>query len=146
MIFGMILGAVGSIIGGIGKKKQAKAQKKAAKFNAKLAARNAEIIRERTDINLTRLNQETIRATGGAVAGFSKGGVEISGSALDVLRETARNSALDASLIKKQGEIDENAFLSQAKGFTSEAKQAKTAGQIGFASGIVSAAGSLLGN
>lgn len=127
-IIGGIFGVAGGVVDAFGAKKEAKAKTEAAKLNAAL-------VRSRTSIEALLATREGIRGVGETVAAFGFAGVELGGSAGDVLRESRRDIAFQVASIKSIGE--QEAVL-----FDKEAKAAKTAGKFAFASGLLGAAGS----
>jgi len=121
-----LLGAIGGILGAFGSKKESSAEAEAAKANA-------ELVRERTAIETTLARREGIKGVGATIAGFGAAGVTGGGSAADVLRESRRDIAFQVTSIQKLGALE-------AEGFDKQAKAAKTAGKVGFASGLLGAA------
>jgi hypothetical protein len=112
---------------------------------AKYAKQSAGLTEKRTTIELTRQRREAYRATGGIHAAFGASGLESrSGSALDVLRESTREAAMDAELIRIQGEIDKTYYDSQAAQYSAAAKSSTTSGIGNIIGGIIGAAAALI--
>lgn len=122
--------AIGSLIGGFGKKSAADAQ-------AKALAANARISRAATKIDVARMQRAGFQQLGNIQASTGASGLKSSGSALDVLRSSASNIAMDTALRRAQGELD-------ARSIEMGASQAKAEGGAGLIGGIVGGATSLL--
>lgn len=128
---GLGLSVLGGVIGAFGKKKEGAAQAEAAKLNA-------EQIRKRAEIDTTLRTRAGTRELGSINTAAGGSGLAGGGSAADILRESARNTAFDVLSIKTESDLARRAKLAEAKG-------AKTAGKIGFAGGLLGAASTLLG-
>lgn len=79
---GAVVGVAGSII-------ETREKRRAFKINQKLAEQNEKIIKARGDEQLRQFRRDLERLKGKQRATFSKAGVQIEGSALEVLAETA---------------------------------------------------------
>lgn len=121
-----LLSAIGGIFGAFGKKSESKAEVEAAKLNAAL-------VRSRTKIETTLARREGIRGVGATIAAFGAAGVTLGGSAGDVIRESRRDIAFQIASIREIGGQEATLFDKQAKA-------AKKAGKIGFASTLLGAA------
>lgn len=128
---GLAFGALGSIIGGFGKRKAGQAEAKAAELNAQQ-------IEERAKIETTLRERAGIREVGQIATAAGASGLAGGGSAADILRESARNTAFDLATIRTQSELE-------AKVTRLGGKAAKQAGNIGFASGILGAGERIFG-
>lgn len=127
---GLALGAAGGLLGAFGKRKAARAEAEAYRINAQQ-------IRERAGIETTLRERQGLREAGSIAAGAGANGLNIAGSAADILRESARNQAFDIQSIKSQSELE-------AKAAERGAKAAKAAGTLGFIGGVANTAASLL--
>lgn len=103
--------ALGSLASGIGQYQNGKSAAKAAKYNAKqaktqariyrlLGDRQAQIIEQRGAEEERRQRVVGYKALGAIRAGYGASGIDTSGSALDVLEESARNAELDALTVR----------------------------------------------
>lgn len=123
---------MGGLIGAFGKKKAGKAEYEAAKINAQQ-------VRERAAIETTLRERAGAREAGTIAANAGASGLAGGGSSADILRESARNLAYDVNTIKTQSELE-------AEGILKGGKAAKSAGNIGFLSGVGSSIGGFLMN
>lgn len=132
------LAVVGGIVGAIGALAQADAQSKAAQYNAQVAERNATAARAQAvsegidTVANNRRKLSSIRAAIGA------SGVDIAGSPLDVIGDSAIEGSLDVARVKYKGEVRAAGYDANAQLSRMEASSAKTAGYF-------NAAGKLLG-
>lgn len=130
-IFGAVLGVAGGILGGIGKRKQRRAEARAAEANA-------EIVRERTELESTLSRRKAIQAEGQTQSGFGVAGVQRAGSVDDILRQGARDAALELGSIQRAGQLEEKALRLGAK-------SSRRAGNFALAGGVIRGVGSLFG-
>jgi hypothetical protein len=129
-LIGAGIGAISGLIGGIGKKKQAAAAEKSAKEQAALS-------RAGTEMELSRIERAGFQAQGAIQAGAGGSGLKTSGSALDILKMSSSQIALDLQLRKTQGE-------QTAKGYEAQAAAAKAEGSGAILGGVLKGASSLL--
>lgn len=162
MAFSPVIAAVAAgAVGAVGAIQQANAASASAKYNAAVQENNAKTIERNRKIALDQAEsdasskaRENTRTLATIRANYGKSGLDMAGSALDVLEDSAIEGAFDVSKIRYQGEV-------RALGYTDEAaaqragaelsrmnaKSQQTAGYIGAASSLiggVSKAGSSL--
>ena len=108
LILGALFSAGSALIGGASRRRARRAQARAARLNARQ-------VRERTEIQSTLRQREGTREAGriSAAAGASN---LAGGSAADILRESARNTAFDVASIESQGELQAQVFEQEARG------------------------------
>lgn len=129
---GAIGGGGGSIIGGIGDIFASQDYGKAAS----LAVNAEQFSAESTALQEYVLNKQIRTGMGSERAAYAGANLKTSGSAIDVLRNTAQLGSLRKSQIQVQGQINELGYQEQALGLESQ-QSAATAGAIsGFTSGI----------
>ena len=91
---------------------QAKAQAQADAFNADIMERNARIVEGQTKAALEREDRQRRLRLGSQIAQGSTGG--LSGSALDIIRDSAEQETLNILTIKQQGMLEKQSLLEQA--------------------------------
>lgn len=133
----LVLGIVGGAIGAIGAIQSANATSAAAEYNAKVAKRNRAAALDQTEAAMRDKRLENSRQMGAIRAAYGSSGLQLDGSPLDVLEDTAVEQAYDVSKIKYKGRMQAAGYSEQAALFKLEAKSAKTAGYIGAASSII---------
>ncbi len=132
--------ALGGGLSAYGQYQQGKFAEEQAEYNAKVAEQNAEVARQEgadraADI---RARGRAIRSRQRAVGAGT--GLEVgSGSALDILMDTAQGSELDAQTAMWNAE-------NEAYGLRMNASQLRTQGKMDRYSSRLSAAGTLLGS
>ena len=82
-----------------------------------LASQNAAFTDVSTKIQLAQQDRQTTMTIGSQKAAVGGGGLAESGSALDVLRESASQGALAKSVLASQGQITEAGFNEQAASY-----------------------------
>lgn len=88
---------------------------------AEMARENAQIAEKSTDLKLLQSERQIFKTIGGQQADIAGAGFAASGTALDLLADSTRQGELTQSLIELQGEIDVNAYLSQATAYEGQA-------------------------
>lgn len=141
---GAALSAGSALLGGISALGTASYQSQVAKNNAKIAEENAALAQQTAQAEQLRSDQEIAGLIGQQEAIQSASGLSTSGkSQFLTRRSTARIGRAQAGDIRAQGNLDTRNFLNQADSFRAEAKNAKTQGMFGLASGILGAGTSL---
>lgn len=137
-MMGGALQMVGGLVGAQGAMQKAEAEAEADNFNAEVADRNRHIIGQQTmqavkdQRQTNRRDFHTIRALYGAA------GVDMSGSALDVMHDTAIEQELDVSRIKYKGKLARIEEKDKATLDRMGAQSALEAGKISAISSVIS--------
>lgn len=92
---------------------------------AKLAAQNEEFTKQSTAIQEAQQQRNTTMQIGGQEASVAGAGFAESGSALDILADSARQGALAKATLGQQGLITEAGYKEQADSYTMMAKTAR---------------------
>lgn len=149
-----VIGIVGTIasttIGVVSSVQSANAQKAQYDYQAQVAKKNAEIAQNNADqkrqegIEEARQQRmKTLRAIGSQQAAMAANGIDISsGTALDVVEDTAAMGELDALTTRYNYETHAVGFEQQANNFNNQASLDTFAGQNAYKSGMTSAIGS----
>jgi hypothetical protein len=123
-------GAVQDIFGSSAHEKKAQGLRlEAENYEAAsgFAKQNADFARISTGIKLAQQDRETYKALGGIQAEVSGAGFAMSGSALDIMRDSASQGALMKAVAGEQGLIQEEGYNVQAKSYTNMSAAAKLA-------------------
>ena len=96
---------------------------------AGFATQNAEFTRISTGIKMAQLDRENYKALGGITADVAGAGFAASGSALDVLRDSASQGALMKQVAGTQGLIQEEGYQVQSRNYLNMSKAADFAAQ-----------------
>lgn len=102
---------------------------------ADLAQKNQEYTATSTRIQQAQLDRSVTQTIGGQRASVAAAGFASSGSALDIMRDSASQGALARGVLGQQGAITEAGFAEQAKSFQtmSAAGRATAASEFGIA-------------
>lgn len=113
---------------------------------AHLARKNKQYTEESTRIQEFQLQRKTNLFIGEQVAGFGAAGLKTSGSATDILRESATQGALSKAVLQKQGLIQEESFEEAARSYEtmSHAARFAAAGEMDIANKTDQIAGQTL--
>ena len=122
--------AVSDLSGGIGllyKAKGSRLEAQAYDKAAALARLNKQVEISSTEIKETQAQRDIFKQTGETQADVASAGFEASGSALDILRESASQGALMKATISQQGLITEAGYEEQAESYDLMAKASREA-------------------
>ena len=134
------------VVGAMGAMQQGKAQSNAATYTAQVADRNAKIARQQADVEQEDQRRENMRQRGAIRAAYGGSGIEMAGSPLDVLEDTAMEQELDVERIGYRGTLRALGENDKANLARAEAENAKSTGAIGAIGSILKTGTSLLGN
>lgn len=84
---------------------------------AVMADKNAEFTALSTGIKLTQLDRDIYKSLGQTTADVAGAGFANSGSALDILADSARQGSLTKSVTQQQGIINEEGYRTQAQSY-----------------------------
>lgn len=110
-------GAASDLFAGIGDKAKAKydfAEADNYGLASDLATQNAKFTETSTEIKQAQLDREAMMLHGGQEADVANAGFEASGSALDIMADSARQGALTHAVAGQQGLITEAGYTEQA--------------------------------
>lgn len=93
------------------------------------AKQNAQFVETSTAIKQAQLDRENYKALGGIQADVAGAGFAASGSALDILRDSASQGALMKAVASTQGLIQEEGYNVQARSYQNMSKAAEFAAQ-----------------
>lgn len=136
---GSALGTVVSVFGAIQQGQQAS---DAAEYDAKVAERNATIARQQAAADADAQQRDARRRIGAARAAYGAAGVDVEGSPLDALEESAANAELDRQNILYRGRLREIGYQDDAAQSTYNAGQAESAGYMKAGSALLAGASS----
>jgi hypothetical protein len=134
-------GAVDSLFSGIGELQGGKLKAQGIRLKAqgdlaeaseydlagKLALQNEEFTKQSTAIKQMQSDRELTKAMGETSADISGAGFGASGSALDLLRDSASQGALNKAVLGQQGLITEAGYQEQSDSYTLMSSAARTA-------------------
>lgn len=144
LAIGTVVSAVGQMRKGQQDSSNALAQSQAAAYNAQVASDNAQIAQDQAAEQERRQRIAGEKIVGATQASYSANGLTLTGSAMDVIREAAATSEMDALTIRYQGQLKSRSFEEEAQLETAQSKNARTASENSTAGGLLGAAGALL--
>lgn len=151
MAVGAFLLAGASLIGGLGKlfggSQEASGLNSGARSYrraADLATNNAAIAAMSSDIGIGQLNRKAQIVMGGQRADIAASGLKESGSALDVIRQSRQDAALDRAMTTLQGQMNVTDWFSRAYQFSGQADSMESQAGAKKAEGIGGFLGSAL--
>lgn len=135
--FGSAAGAVGDLLGGQATAKGLRLKAAGSLVEgenydlaADLARRNEEFTEQSTAVKLMMADRKLYQTIGAQESQIAASGFANSGSALDILRDSASEGALTSSLISQQGLIDEAGYSQQAQSYSNLAAFARYAASV----------------
>lgn len=156
MAFLPVLAAVASVasgaIGAIGAIQSANSAKASANYNAKVQENNAKVAeRNRTmaldqsESEAGQKNREVRRTLSTIRTQYGKSGLDMAGSALDVLEDSAIEGAQDVQTIRYQGNLRAQGYSDEATAQRNGAELSRMNAASQGSAGILNAASSLIG-
>lgn len=137
------IAAVSTIGGAIGSAEKAKGEAAAAEYNQSIQNRQAKASIAQAAETERRVRVGGEKALGGIRAAVGASGINMEGSALDVLEESATNVEMDALTARHEGAMKAWAYREGAALEGMKADNARTAGNWGVASSILGGASSI---
>lgn len=143
----------GGLVGGVGQLYAASAEASAAQYSAKVNQQNAEFAERRARDALERGREEERRVReegnqlkGQQVAGMAAAGIDLGfGSPLDILIDTMTGVELDAARVKRNADLEYDDYMRQGWSYKANAGMDKARAKSAKASGLIGAAGTVLG-
>lgn len=134
----MVLMVASTAMGAIGAVRQAQAQAGAMRYNAQIAEQNAQIANAQGAAAAEAQQREAQRRIGSAIASYGASGVDVgTGSPVDVLADSARQSALDNLTVKYNYKLRAQGYLNQAELDRTGASNAVQAGYMNATSALL---------
>jgi hypothetical protein len=134
----MCLALVGAAISAAGTLASASAQSASYKAQAQYAQRQALMERQKGAYEAARQNDRTTRQLANMRGQYLSSGIGLSGSAADVISDSATQASLDEQAIKYSAQV-------QSDNYTFESKLARQNASNSMAGGFIGAAGNLVG-
>lgn len=135
--------SIGTLIGAYGQFQEGETRSDIARQNKQVALQLAEDARLRGAIEEQRQREISGQVLGTQRARLAGSGVDISsGSALDILMDTAASAELDALAIRANAAREAYGYQVQAENFRQESKLYRRAGRLGAVSTLLSGGGS----
>lgn len=128
---------VGTAVSVIGQLSQGDAKSQAAEYNAQTAESLANQTQLQGIEQARRVRVNALKTIGEAKANYGASGVQLEGSALDILQESAQNATLDALNVKYQSDLKAFAYRRDAGSQRAAGENAKTASVYGAAASLL---------
>ncbi len=141
----MILGGVSSLVSASGAIQEGEAAQEAAEYNAEVMRQSAQASREKAEYDETIHRDKVRRLLSSQRASYGAAGVDMAGSPLLVLEDTAAQGELDAKAIRYGGEVEARQKLSQAEIYEQQGKNARREGYAKAGSSLLSGGASVAG-
>ena len=142
-VAGMVLSAVGSAVGAISQIQQGEEQQKWSEYNAAIAERDAEAARQSAEYEAGLKRKEKEKTLARQRALYSKAGVTLEGSPLEMMAGTASEYEMDALMIERGGKLESQRYRSEAKLSRMKGSAARRAGYYGAGSTLLTGMGKI---
>ena len=123
-----VVSGIGTAMSALGAISQGNAEASAAKYHAKMSEMNAANARAQASVNEDAQRRQARRFLGTQRASFAQAGIGLSGSAEDVMAQSAVDAELDALNIRYQGELEAAGMTNEANLQRMRAKNARSGG------------------
>lgn len=145
MLIGAAVQAVGAIQAGKAQKAEANARAQANQYNAKVKEMNAQVARTQANAREEQQRRKGRQVLGAQRAGIAQAGIGFSGSALDIMEQSADMAELDALNIRYEGELQSTGLLADAEAERYEADVNRMAGRNAMKAAYIGAGSALIG-
>jgi len=132
-----LLALGGGIMSGVGSYMQGQQQEAQLDFNARQSEIDGMIAMRNADAQATALRKYGRKLVGTQRTRYSKSGLRMEGTPLEVIAETMENVELDAIAKRQAGRFAQSQANVQAEYQSEMADRASTAGTLGLVSGIL---------
>jgi hypothetical protein len=143
MAIPLVIMAVGAAVSAAGAIKQGNDQAAIADYNAKVGEVNAQQAQAEAAVNAGQQDRQTRQTLGQAAAAYGAAGVDMTGSPLDVMMDSASQGELAKRLILYQGDTKAAALRQGASVSEAQGGAAQTAGYFSAGSTLLTSAGSI---
>lgn len=130
--------AVSSLMQAYGSIEQGRMAQEAAANDARTAEKNARLAREQAREQEMRFRASSRKQISSMTANYAASGITQEGSATEVLRESIANAEADALQIRRGGQLRTEAFMDEAESSRGRGRAARTLGEYGAVSSLVS--------
>lgn len=129
---GLAMSAGSMVTGVVNAANAQSAQDKAYDYNKQMDLENAKLTLQNSQMDEQRYRVQAAQQLGEERAGYGAGGVQMTGSALDVMRSSAASAEMDAQSIKYKGMMQAYSYQKQAglEEMNRQAGNAQMPGQI----------------
>lgn len=152
MLLSAGLSVVGGLVGAVGQLQAANANARAEDYNAQVAEHNADVANRNRATILAQSDNEAAdqvrenRARMASIrAAYGASGIDLEGSALDVLNATAIENTLDVKRIQYAGALQAAGQVEEANSYKSQAELSRMGAASSKTAGRISAVGSFFG-
>lgn len=135
-----VIGIAAAGITAFGQLKESEERAKAEEFNADVSRRQAELVKARGRLDVLRQRKTAIAFTSTQQALFSKAGVVLSGSPLQVIQETAAQAELDILTTEFNAFTEASRLRSEARERERTARAERTVGRVRAGKTLLTAA------
>lgn len=135
-----VAGILGAVVSGIGAAQQAKAQQASLEAQAKMQKREIEVENYTASYEQARTQDKIDRTLGAQRAGFVASGINLSGSAQDIIHDTATEGALDVAAIRWNSKLRKDKLGYESEISRMNAKAAGRAAPLAFIAPVISGA------
>lgn len=132
-----VVGVLGAVVSGVGAAMGAKAEAASLDAQADFKDRQAKMEVEAGEVEGRRIKGQVDRVSGAQRAGFAANGIALTGSAEDVLIDSAEEGALDVATVRWNSRLASDNLKYQAKIDRMNAKTARRSAPLAFAAPVL---------
>jgi hypothetical protein len=140
-----VLGLLGGVVSGVGAAMGMNAEAAGLDAQSKFKKRQAAMETEAGAAKARQIQGEVDRTAGAQRAGFAANGIALSGSAEDVILDSAEEGALDVATVRWNSKLASDNLRYSAKIDKMNAKSTRKAAPLAFIAPVLSSAASFAG-
>lgn len=132
-----VIGLAGSVVQGIGAAQASQANAASLDAQANMNERQAELEQQTGEFEAARTREVVNRALGAQRAGYAANGIALTGTAEEVIRETALEGALDMEAIRWNSSLRQDNLKYEAKINRMNAQTERSAAPLNFLAPVI---------
>lgn len=132
-----VAGIAGSVIQGVGAAQASKANAASMEARAVMNDRQAELEAETGEYEAARLREVITRALGGQRAAYAANGIALTGSAAEIIHQTAMEGALDVEAIRWNSQLRQDNQKYEGRINRANAKAERSAAPLNFLAPVI---------
>lgn len=140
-VAGAVIGIVASVAAGamsaVQARQASKAQENAARYNEEVSKNQAGVAAAQSRYDQERIRERNRRILASQRARYAKSGITLTGTALDVARDSEAQGELDVLARRYRGQVDQTNALGRGGLFAMEARQARSGRAMATAAPII---------
>lgn len=140
----LTIAVIGTGVSTLSALQQGRSQRRVSEYNAKVLENQKVAIQQKAELDVQKHREAVNRLRGSQKVAYAKSGIDLSGSASDVLMDTERRGLLDEKIIRYNAAQGITGTESEIALTLAEGRQASQTGLINAGTSLLSGAGQFI--